>query len=202
LVKDVRHNTIKPEDYKMKTNRNFNSKLSKVSLTMALAFSTLVSVSCQNVAHEPFSYKTDFIKQMVYQVSTEFMTCTGICSLNKDDNKEAASILVNYNMPEKKSNYTSANNNNDLADFLTKAAQMNAPVATVKVENDNTLDFLIASAQLNSEVAQNIDTNDDTLEFLINAAQLNAPVANEETSQDNLLDFLTQAAHLNDWVAE
>jgi hypothetical protein len=186
----------------MKTNRNFTSKLSKVSFIMALAFTSLVSVSCQNIAHEPFSYKTDFIKQMVYQVSTEFMSYTGIYSLNKCDNKETARILVNYSIPEKKSKQSSANNNNELADFLTKAARMNAPVATVKVETDNTLDFLISAAQLNSEVAQDNDTNDDTLELLINAAQLNASVANEETSQDDLLDFLTQAAHLNDCVAE
>jgi hypothetical protein len=210
----------------MRTNRNLISKLSKVSLIMALTFTTLVSVSCQNAARQSFHYKTDFIKQMVYQVSNELMTCTGITSVNLNHKSEAAAKLVNYNISDRSSKHISTNRINDLTDFLrqaaqlstpvaeleaekdntldflTSAAQLNAPVAEMETEQDNTLDFLTAAAQLNSEVAQYNDSNDGTLELLINAAQLSEPVNSEETNQNELLDFLTQAARLNDCVAE
>jgi hypothetical protein len=210
----------------MRTNRNFISKLSKVSLIMALAFTTLVSVSCQNAARQSFHYKTDFIKQMVYQVSNEILTGKFITALNQNNNKEAAAKLVNYSISGRTSKHISTNRTNDLTDFLrqaaqlstpvaeaeaekdntldflTSAAQLNSPVTEMETEQDNTLDFLTAAAQLNSEVAQDDNSNDGTLELLINAAQLSEPVNSEETDQNDLLDFLTQAAGLNDCVAE
>jgi hypothetical protein len=212
----------------MKTNRNSFSKFSKASLIIALACASLVTVSCQNATRQSFHYKTDFIKQMVYQISNEFSTRTSdLSALAQNNMKEAAPVLVNYTISDKNANFSSVADENELADFLTRAAQLNAPVAEAEVENDNTLDFLMQAAQLNAPVAdleaeqdntleflttaaqlyapvaQDNNSSDDTLDFLINAAQLNAPVASEEASQDNnLLDFLTQAAHLYDNVAE
>jgi hypothetical protein len=220
----IKHNTNKPEDYKMKTNRNFFSQISKASMIIALAFASLFTVSCQNAARQSFHYRADFIKQMIYQISNEFFSKDGEASCStKSNSKEAATVLVNYTVSVK--NLKASSNNNELADFLTRAAQLNAPVA--EVENDNTIDFLTqaaqlnapvaemeadqehtidfltTAAQLNAPVAQENSSNDDTLDFLCNAAQLNMPVAAEETSQDNnLIDFLTEAAHLNENVAE
>jgi hypothetical protein len=212
----------------MKTNYNFFSKVSKASFIIALAFTSLVTVSCQNAARQSFHYKTDFIKQMIYKISNEFYMRTEECStLTQDKSKVAVPVLVNYTISDKNANFSSASNENVLADFLTRAAQLNAPVSEVAVEKDNTLDFLTEAAKLNAPVAemeaeqdntldflmvaaqlyapvaQENNSSDDTLDFLINAAQLNAPVANEESNPDNdLLDLLTQAAHLNDCVAE
>ena len=214
----------------MKTNPNFFSKLSKASFILALAFTTLVTVSCQNAAHQTFSYKTNFIKQMVYKISNEFYTRTGVLSACDQNNANlAAPVLVNYTISVKHSSVASKVNENELADFLTRAAQlnapvaetasevaedntldfltqaaqMNAPVADMEAEQDNTLDFLTQAAQFNAPVAQDNNSCDDTLDLLINAAQFNAPVASDEISQDNnLLEFLTQAAHMNDRVAE
>jgi len=207
----------------MRTNRNFFSKLSKATLILSLAFTTLISVSCQNAARQSFHYKTDFVKQMVYQVSNEFLTRTGIAVQNRNNN-EAAAVLVNYTVSEKKVKHSASNNESELGsfltsaaqlnaaiateevtvsdntlDFLTAAAQLNAPVAEMETETDNTLEFLTAAAQLNTEVALDAN-NDDTLNMLINAAQINTPVATEETSQDELLDFLTRAAGINSSV--
>jgi hypothetical protein len=209
----------------MKTNNNFFSKLSKATLIVSLAFTTLISVSCQNAARQSFHYKTDFVKQMVYQVSNEFLTRTGIAVQNRNTN-EAAAVLVNYTVSEKNTKHTASYNESELGsfltsaaklnaeiateestesdntlDFLTSAAQLNAPVAEMEIEADNTLEFLTAAAQLTSEVAQD-NTNDETFELLINAAQLNTPVATEESSQDDLLDFLTSAAGINSCVVE
>jgi hypothetical protein len=214
----------------MKTNRNFFSKLSKASFIIALAFTSLVTVSCQNSARQSFHYKTDFIKQMVYQISNEFYTRTRVISAHDNNNVQTtARVLVNYTISDKNTDYSSNVNDNELADFLTRAAQlnapvaetaieaekdntldflfqaaqMNAPVANMEAEQDNTLDFLTAAAQLYAPVDQDNSSSDDTLDFLINAAQINAPVASEDNSQDsNLLDFLTEAAHLYDSVAE
>ena len=200
----------------MTTNRNFFSKISKATLILTLAFTTLISVSCQNAARQSFHYKTDFIKQMVYQVSNDFLTRTGFVTKNSSSNNEAAAILVNYTVVSGKSVKHSSTNDAELAcflteaaklnatvaqdevadntlDFLTEAAQLNTPVAEMETESNNTLDFLTAAAQLNSEVAQE-NNSDDTLDMLINAAGFNTPIATEETNQDNLLDFLTQAA--------
>ena len=212
----------------MRTNRNFFSKLSKATFTIALVFTSLATVSCQNNARQSFEYKTDFIRQMVYQISNEFFTRAGeLSTLTQNNLNEAAKVLVNSSGSDTHANFTSAANENELADFLTRAAQFNAPVSATEVEKDNTLDFLIqaaqlnvsvadmedeqdnildfltAAAQFNTPVAQDNDSSDDTLDFLINAAQMNAQVAAEESSQDsNLLDFLSQAAHLNNCVAE
>ncbi len=167
----------------MRTNRNFISKISKTTLIVTLAFNTLISVSCQNAARQSFHYKTDFIKQMVYQVSNEFMSRTGLSVQFRNNSDEAI-----------------AENKNTL-DFLTAAAQLNTPVVEMETEKDNTLEFLTAAAQLNTEVTKE-NNSDDTLDLLINAAQFNAPVTMEETSQDELLGFLTQAANLNTNAAE
>ena len=208
----------------MTTNRNFFSKLSKASLIVTLAFTTLISVSCQNAARQSFHYKTDFIKQMVYQVSNDFLTRTGFVAKNSTSNNETAAILVNYTLASGKSVKHSSTNDAELAcflteaaklnttveqdevadntlDFLTEAAQLNTPVAEMETRNDNTLEFLSAAAQLNTEVVQE-NNSDDTLDLFINAAGFNTPVASEETSQDNLLDFLTQAAIQNVSVVE
>ena len=209
----------------MTTNRNFFSKLSKATLIVTLAFTTLISVSCQNSASQSFHYKTDFIKQMVFQVSNDFLTKTGIVAKNTTSNNEAAAILVNYTVASGKSVKASSTNDSELAsflteaamlnttvaqdevadntlDFLTDAAQLNTPVAEMETETDNTLDFLTAAAQLNTEVALE-NNSDDTLDMLINAARLNTPGATEETtSQDELLNFLTSAAGINSCVVE
>ncbi len=200
LVGIVRHNTIKPEDLKMKTNRNFFSKISKATLIVSLAFTTLISVSCQNTASQSFIYKTNFIKQMVYQVSNEFMTRAGISVQTRNNSNEAGAILVNYTIANKGLNQSSYNDQ-ELASFLTTAASLNAPVAEMETEKDNTLVFLTKAATLNMEVA-GASNSDDTLDLLLNAAQLNTPAAVEETSQDELLDFLTRAADLNTSVVE
>jgi len=209
----------------MRTNRNFFSKLSKATLIVTLAFTTLISVSCQNSARQSFHYKTDFIKQMVYQVSNEFMSRTGLSAQTRNNSNETASILVNYNVADKKVKHSSSSDaelasfltaaaqlntpvaeqaiseNENTLDFLTEAAQINTPVAEMETENDNTLEFLTAAAQINTEVAKE-NNSDDTLDLLINAAQFNTPVTSEETSQDELLNFLTQAANLNASVVE
>ena len=208
----------------MKTNRNFFSKLSKATLIVTLAFTTLISVSCQNAARQSFHYKTDFIKQMVYQVSNEFMTRTGLSASTRNNTSEAAAILVNYTENGKSVKHSAYNDaelsnfltaaaqintpvvcdavveNDNTQDFLTSAAELNTPVAEMETESDNTLEFLTAAAQINTGFAQ--DNNDDTLDLLINAAQFNTPVASEETSQDELLNFLTRAAAINVSVVE
>jgi hypothetical protein len=167
----------------MRTNRNIFSKLSKATFIIALTFTTLISVSCQNAARQSFHYKTDFIKQMVSQVSNEFMSRTGLSAQYSNNNTEFSSKTENT------------------LHFLTEAAQINSPVTEMETENDNTLDFLTSAAQLNTEVAQE-NNSDETLDLLITAAQFNAPVVNEEICQDELLGFLTQAANLNTSVVE
>jgi hypothetical protein len=224
-VSIVWHNAIKPEDFKMKTNRNFFSKLSKATLIVSLAFTTLVSVSCQNAAHQSFHYKPDFIKQMVYQVSSEFMSRTGLTAQIGNNNSEAAATLVNYKVIEKNMKHSSINTaelgncltaaaqisssvvNEEVSEAdntlesLTEAARINAPVAEMDADQDNTLEALSNAAQLNAEVAQE-NNNDETIELLINAAQVNSPAVNEETSQDDLMVSLVEAARINESVAE
>jgi hypothetical protein len=197
------HNTNKPEDNKMKTNRNIFSNLSKASFIIVLAFCSLITVSCQNAARQSFHYKTDFIKQMIYKISNEFYTRTDESStVAQYKVKVATTALVDYKISDKNNNLSSETNENSLADFLTHAAQLNAPVAEVEVENDNTLDFLTTAAQLNAPVADMVVEQDNTLDFLTTAAQLYAPVAQDNNSSDDTLDFLINAAQLNDQVAD
>jgi hypothetical protein len=212
----------------MKTNRNFFSKISKASLIVALTFASLFTVSSQTAARLSFNYRTDFIKQMVYQISNDFFSSNDELSYStRSNSNETPATLVKYSVPARNLKVALNSNENELADFLSRAAQLNAPVADAEVEvdntidfltqaaqlnapvadlesnEDNTLEFLTTAAQLNAEVAQENTSNDDTLDFLLNAAQLKTPVAAEENSQDNsLIDFLTKAAHLNDCVAQ
>jgi hypothetical protein len=209
----------------MRTNRNFFSKLSKATLIVSLAFTTLISVSCQNAARQSFHYKPDFIKQMVYQVSSEFMTRTGFSSQAKNNKGEAAAILINYTVAVKSVNHSSSNDadlaysltaaaslnapvvsqevieNDNALEFLTEAAKLNAPVAEMEADQDITLESLTSAAQLNTELAQD-NNNDETFELLIDAARINTSIATEETSQDELLVSMAKAADLNISVAE
>ena len=227
-MKYVRHNTIKPEEIKMKTNRHLISKLSKATLIFTLVFSSLVSVSCQKTASQSFQYKTDFIKQMVYKISNEFFARADDRAVSvKYWGSEDAAVKINYSASDKHVNDASVINEKELEDFLTHAARFNSPVADVEVEKDNTLefltqaaqlntpatimeteqdntlDFLKAAAQFNAPAPQENNANDDTLEYLINAAQLNTTATFDENNTDSdLLDFLTQAAQLNDCVTK
>ena len=222
------YNTNKPEDSQMKTNRNFKSKITRAFIIITLAFTTLVNTSSQSTAQQSFCYRTDFVKQMVNQISNDFYTRTVAFSASCQNNTiNVAAIPVKYTISTKLTNTVTISNLNGLLDFLTNAAKLNAPQAKVEVETDitldfltqaarlnapvaditdeqdNTLEFLTTAAQLYAPVAEDKNQNDDTLDFLINAAQLNTPVASEESNQTNdILEFLTQAANLNGYIAE
>ena len=88
---------------------------------------------------------------MVYKISMIFLVKIDASGANSQDISNK--VLVNYTISDKNTNFSLAKSENELADFLTHAARLNAPVASVEVEKDNTLDFLTEAAQLNTPVA-------------------------------------------------
>ena len=172
-------------------NAIFN-KLSKATLIAVISIASVTSVSCQNAARQAFHYKTDFIKQMVFQVSNDFLTNTGLTSrISAKNNVQTKATLVNYTITENAGRHSRTNDLNETAEFLTAAAFNTT--AAAEEESDNTLDFLTAAAGINNVVACTEAEEDNTLEFLTNAAQINT-VASEDTNNDDTLSFLTNAA--------
>jgi hypothetical protein len=185
----------------MKTTSRFSKTLAK-----AVCLAVLVSISAGNVSSQKslkanLPYKTDFIKQMLYQLSYDYLVNKG-ATVTLSEYSVKNPVARNEQWMEKNgrtkvgkassgSSSEFYSNTSALENFLVKASHLKDGVIIIEevpVEVDNSIDEL---EQFLTEAAQpkHVESRDEEMSMV-----------NDLSSYVELEQFLTSASHLKDRI--